>query len=163
MDRKEKEARRIAAEKALRRVVIKNLRMVLQDKSVTQTELSRLLEVAHSGVSDWFVKGALPSVETLVKMFRLPLFRHVSLEWLLTGEGSMLRTGNIPGEQAHYLGGVAALGEAAREIEHMKQLWVSQVSVKERDAAQQAVEAAQAARRDDAAPRRDSKKGGRRS
>ena len=112
-------------EQEARREVVRRLRLILDRTEMSQTHLARRLGQAPSAVSDWFTKNALPSGETLVRMFQLPEFRNVSAEWLLTGQGSAVKGTNIPAQKAYDLGAVTALTQALDEIERLRDMWTA--------------------------------------
>lgn len=61
------------------------LRLVLEDRQMTQADLARELGVGTATVSEWFTRGRVPSGDV---MLRLPHALNVSGHWLLTGEGA---------------------------------------------------------------------------
>jgi transcriptional regulator with XRE-family HTH domain len=60
------------------------LRLVLDDRSMSQADLARDLGVGVATVSEWFTRGRVPNGDV---MLRLPLALEVDGHWLLTGEG----------------------------------------------------------------------------
>jgi transcriptional regulator with XRE-family HTH domain len=60
------------------------LRMMLDDRGMTQADLARELGVGVGTVSEWFTRGRVPSGDV---MLRLPQTLEVNGHWLLTGEG----------------------------------------------------------------------------
>ena len=60
------------------------LRLVLNDRGMSQAELARQLEVGDATVSEWFTRGRAPQGDVLL---RLPRLLAVNGHWLLTGDG----------------------------------------------------------------------------
>jgi transcriptional regulator with XRE-family HTH domain len=77
------------------------LRLVLEDRQMTQADLARELGVGTATVSEWFTRGRVPSGDV---MLRLPHALDVSGHWLLTGEGA--KELGWDGNQDPYLRGV---------------------------------------------------------
>ena len=61
------------------------LRLVLEDRQMSQADLARELGVGTATVSEWFTRGRVPSGDV---MLRLPHALTVSGHWLLTGKGA---------------------------------------------------------------------------
>lgn len=95
------------------------LRLVLEDRAMTQADLARELGVGTATVSEWFTRGRVPSGDV---MLRLPHALRVSGHWLLTGEGA--KDLDWDGDQDPYLRGVydtlarlgACLGDVGRQF-----------------------------------------------
>lgn len=122
----------------------RRLRRLIDAAQINQNELSRQLDLSHSAIGDWFTKFALPSAETLVRMFKLPAFKHVSAEYLLTGDGPQLKSVAVRSQQAYDLGGITALTQAAEEVDRLKRAWYEAHAVRGTTASDDAQRAARA-------------------
>lgn len=60
------------------------LRLILDDREMTQADLARELGVGVATVSEWFTRGRVPNGDV---MLRLPHALEINGHWLLTGEG----------------------------------------------------------------------------
>lgn len=79
-----------------------------------------MAQVSQSSVSEWFSKGAVPTVDAIV---RLGIELRVSLEWLLLGRGERQPGESWSGEKLYTHGGRAALAEAEQLLGRLREEW----------------------------------------
>ncbi len=72
--------------------MVERILLLLKTNRMTAKELTRILEINRSSVSEWKSGKIKPSIEVLIRISRI---FNVDLDWLLTGEGTMDRDASL--------------------------------------------------------------------
>lgn len=69
--------------------IVQRILDVLEERGKTKTELANMLNASPSLITKWKNAGYMPPVESIVDICK---FLNVSLEYILTGNGSSINT-----------------------------------------------------------------------
>lgn len=79
-------------QKAPTHPIVKRILDVLDERGKTKTELANMLNASPSLITKWKNAGYMPPVESIVDVCK---FLNVSIEYILTGNGSNINTAEI--------------------------------------------------------------------
>lgn len=88
--------------------VLQRIRSLIDYYHLSDRKFSERIGLPQTTVSSLFKRGNEPNISIVNAI--LSEFKDVSMEWLLTGEGSMLKSAPIPSQQIQNRDGIVAGG-----------------------------------------------------
>lgn len=89
----------------MEQTVNERIRLIYESKNLTENRFSQMCGIRQGTVNGWKTKDKLPGLESLLQI--LATFPDVSAEWLLRGEGEMIKnnSSNVNAGVNNYIGG----------------------------------------------------------
>ena len=90
---------------------------IIEISGLTKKDFSKKLGITAVGLNNYINNNRIPSTEILIKIKQL--FNNISIDWLLTGEGEMLKTSTDNDYSIHHISLHRKTNDPIREIQEV--------------------------------------------